>query len=140
MIDLVYIAILKANRLRPTTVRLAVLSVMSDYEEGTHFTIEKIFDDLISSGVRKSVGSIYRTLKEFEDSGIVIRHQFDSIGTVYESNTGPDHDHTVCVVCGKIKEFYKPEFNSLRKEVVSESKGRLIKHTQTLYVMCEDCL
>ena len=77
------------------------------------------------------MGSIYRTLKEFEDSGIVIRHQFDSIGTVYESNTGADHDHTVCVVCGKIREFYKTEFDSLRKEVVSESKGRLIKHTQT---------
>lgn len=140
MIDLVYIAILKANRLRPTTVRLAVLSAMSDYEEGTHFTIEKICDELISRGVRKSVGSIYRTLKEFEDSGIVIRHQFDSIGTVYESNTGAEHDHTVCVVCGKIREFHKTEFDSLRKEVVSESKGRLIKHTQTLYVVCEDCL
>lgn len=140
MIDLVYIAILKANRLRPTTVRLAVLSVMSAYEEGTHFTIEKICDDLASNGVRKSVGSVYRTLKEFEDSGIVIRHQFDSIGTVYESNTGAEHDHTVCVACGNITEFHKTEFDSLRKEVVSESKGRLIKHTQTLYVVCRDCL
>tara|TARA_B100001093_G_C26737861_1_gene975274 strand:- start:47 stop:469 length:423 start_codon:yes stop_codon:yes gene_type:complete len=140
MIDLVHIATLKANRLRPTTVRLAVLSVMSGYEEGTHFTIEKIVDDLASSGVRKSVGSVYRTLKEFEDSGIVIRHLFDSIGTVYESNTGTDHDHTVCVVCGVIKEFHKTEFDSLRKEVVSESKGRLIKHTQILYVVCENCL
>ncbi len=140
MIDLVYIAILKANRLRPTTVRLAVLSMISSYEEGTHFTIEKICDDLRGNGVRKSIGSVYRTLKEFEDSGIVIRHQFDSIGTVYESNSGADHDHMVCVVCGKIKEFYKTEFDSLRKEVVSDSKGRLIKHTQTLYVVCEDCL
>ena len=139
MIDVLNIAILKANRLRPTTVRLAVLSVISGYEEGTHFTIEKICDDLSSSGVRKSVGSVYRTLKEFEDTGIVIRHQFDSVGTVYESNT-QDHDHTVCVACGKIKEFYKTEFDALRKEVVSESKGRLIKHTQTLYVVCEDCL
>ena len=84
MIDLVYIAILKANRLRPTIVRLAVLSMISSYEKGTHFTIEKICDDLRGTGVRKSIGSVYRTLKEFEDSGLVIRHQFDSIGTVYE--------------------------------------------------------
>ena len=140
MIDLVYIAILKANRLRPTTVRLAVLSMISSYEEGTHFTIEKICDDLRGNGVKKSIGSVYRTLKEFEDSSLVIRHQFDSIGTVYESSTSTAHDHTVCVACGKIMEFYREEFDSLREEVVFEAKGRLIKHTQTLYVMCEDCL
>ena len=140
MIDLVYVAILKANRLRPTTVRLAVLSMISSYEEGTHFTIEKICDDLRTNGVRKSIGSVYRTLKEFEDSGLVIRHNFDLIGTVYESSASTDHDHTVCVACGKIMEFYRKEFDLLREEVVFEAKGRLIKHTQTLYVVCEDCL
>ena len=140
MIDLVYIAILKANRLRPTTVRLAVLSMISSYEEGTHFTIEKICDDLRNNGVRKSIGSVYRSLKEFEESGLVIRHQFDSIGTVYESGTSTDHDHSVCVACGKIMEFHREEFDSLREEVVFEARARLIKHTQTLYVVCEDCL
>ena len=129
MIDLVYIAILKANRLRPTTVRLAVLSMISSYEEGTHFTIEKICDDLRGNGVRKSIGSVYRTLKEFEDSGLVIRHQFDLIGTVYESSANTDHDHTVCIACGKIMEFYREEFDSLRKEVVFEAKGRPVSYT-----------
>lgn len=140
MINLTHIAILKASRLRPTTVRLAVFAVISNYQEGTHFSIEKIVDDLTKSGIRKSVGAVYRTLKEFEDSNIVIRHHFDSIGTVYESNTGQDHDHMVCIVCGKINEFCNAEFDALRNAVVCESKVRLIRHTQTLYVVCEDCM
>lgn len=140
MINLTHLAILKASRLRPTTVRLAIFSMISSYEEGTHFSIEKIVSDLSRSGIRKSIGAIYRTLKEFEDSNLVIRHHFDSIGTVYESSTGQNHDHMVCLVCGKINEFCNAEFNSLRNAVVCESRGRLVKHAQTLYVVCEDCV
>ena len=140
MINLTHIAILKASRLRPTTVRLAVFSVIASYEEGTHFSIEKIVGDLSRSGIKKSVGAVYRTLKEFEDSNILTRHHFDSIGTVYESSTGQNHDHMVCLVCGKINEFRDAEFDFLRNAVVCKSKGRLLKHTQTLYVVCEDCV
>ena len=140
MFDLMWeLGVLKACRLRATPIRLRVLHLFNNLERGSHLTIEAISDGLEKYGQRKSPGSIYRTLKEFEDSELLIKHNFEGVGTVYESATDQIHGHVVCLHCNRIYEYQNAQIDSLRQELVTSLDAELITHTHNIYIVCKDC-
>ena len=140
MFDLMWeLGILKACRLRATPIRLRVLHLFNNLDKGTHIGIDAIAAGLEKYGQRKSPGSIYRTLKEFEDSDLLIKHQFEGVGTVYELATDQIHGHIVCLHCNKIDEYRDDRMDILRQELVGSLGAELINHTHNIYVVCKEC-
>lgn len=132
------IALLKGCGLRPTPTRVSILATMFSSNE-THLNIDMVADAVASSYKSLSMGSVYRTLKEFEEVGLVLRHQFDGLSTVYELSREPDHDHMVCVHCNQISEFHSTEMKTLQRKMAGDSDAQLVAHHHVLYVICRQC-
>ena len=132
------IAILKACGLRPTPNRLSVLQTLRSSAE-VHFDIDMLIDAVAHNYRPLSMGSVYRTLKEFEEAGLVLRHQFEGLSTVYELSREADHDHMICVHCNQISEFHSEGMKTLQNEIPEESGAQLVAHHHVLYVICQEC-
>jgi Fur family ferric uptake transcriptional regulator len=82
------------------------------------------------------LATIYRVLTQFEQSGILIRHHFESDKAVFELNEKDHHDHIVCLQCGFIKEFYDDEIEK-RQNMIAEKNGfTIIEHALYIYADC----
>jgi Fur family ferric uptake transcriptional regulator len=138
--DLQLIAILKSCRLRPTASRMAILNVINKYSPDDHFTIDDICNALKRSGTKLSISTVYRTLGELEYANIITKHQFDSVGVVYEKFSSTLHGHVVCTECGNVSEFDSQEIETIHKTIAREVGSKLLTVTQTIYVICKRCL
>ena len=67
--------------------------------EGEHWSAEVVYRKLHESGVEVNLATIYRVLTQFEEAGLVERHQFDATTSVFELKPDDHHDHMVCVRC-----------------------------------------
>jgi Fur family ferric uptake transcriptional regulator len=124
--------------LRATVPRMKVLSFFLD-EQQRHFTAEDVCRQVADEKLNISFGSIYRVLQQFVDAKILRSGTLHSTKIVYELNNGPDHDHAICMSCGKIEEFYDPAFDARQKEV-GESLGFLVVGRQlVLQGYCLKC-
>jgi Fur family ferric uptake transcriptional regulator len=77
---------------------------------------------------------VYRVLTQFEDAGIVERHNFDDGHAVYEVSTDLHHDHMVDVDTGAVMEFVNERIEALQREIVEEHGYELVDHELVLYV------
>ncbi|MDN7183832.1 transcriptional repressor [Caballeronia sp. SEWSISQ10-4 2] len=117
---------------------MKVLSFFLD-EQQRHFTAEDVCRQVADEKLNISFGSIYRVLQQFVDAKILRSGTLHSTKIVYELNNGPDHDHAICMSCGKIEEFYDPAFDAWQKEV-GESVGFLVVGRQlVLQGYCVKC-
>ena len=71
------------------------------------------------------LATIYRVLTQFEQSGILIRHHFESDKAVFELNEKDHHDHIVCLQCGFIKEFCDDEIEK-RQNMIAKKMDLLL--------------
>ena len=131
---------LKNTGLKATLPRLKILEI---FQKGVqrHMTAEDVFRVLL--GERSDVGlaTVYRVLTQFEQAGSLSRSHFESGKAVYELNGGQEHDHLVCLDCGKVEEFYAAEIEK-RQHAVAKTKGFAIAdHALSLYANCTkaDC-
>jgi len=82
---------------------------------------------------------VYRVLTQFEDAGLVIRHNFEGERAVFELNDEDHHDHMVCVECGSVTEFIDPRIEELQEKVASSHNFIIQDHSLTLYGVCNNC-
>jgi len=78
---------------------------------------------------------VYRTLRLFEDSGILERHDFGDGRSRYEEAAGEHHDHLIDVQSGKVVEFTSPEIEALQRQIAEEHGYRIVDHRLELYVV-----
>lgn len=124
--------------LRATLPRIKVLSFFRD-EQQRHFTAEDVCRQVADEKLDISFGSIYRVLQQFVDAKILRSGTLHSTKIVYELNNSPDHDHAICMSCGRIEEFYDPVFDA-RQEEVGESVGFLVVGRElVLHGYCIKC-
>tara|TARA_B110000238_G_C16079786_1_gene418856 strand:+ start:639 stop:1100 length:462 start_codon:yes stop_codon:yes gene_type:complete len=126
---------LKKTGLKATLPRLKVLSIFENNKD-QHLSAEDIFKIMLKTGEEVGLATIYRVLTQFEQSGILIRHHFESDKAVFELNDKIHHDHIVCLQCGFIKEFVDDEIEK-RQNMIAEKNGfRIIEHTLYIYADC----
>ena len=131
---------LKKAGLKTTLPRLRILSML-EQQPGRHFTAEDVYKTLLDAGEDIAFATVYRVLTQFENAGLVIRHNFEGGRSVFELDDGKHHDHMVCVKCNKVIEFYDEEIEK-RQEAVAKKHGFALQdHSLYLYVLCEkeDC-
>ena len=119
--------------LKITLPRLRILEILEDVET-RHLSAEDIYRELLNSGEDIGLATVYRVLTQFENAGLVMRHNFESGHSVFELDEGKHHDHMVCVQSGDVIEFVSEDIERLQREV-AESRGyELIDHSLVLYV------
>ena len=119
--------------LKVTLPRLRILEILEDIET-RHLSAEDIYKELLNSGEDIGLATVYRVLTQFENAGLVMRHNFESGHSVFELDEGKHHDHMVCVQSGDVIEFVSEDIERLQREV-AESRGyELIDHSLVLYV------
>ena len=125
---------LRKAGLKITAPRQRVLQVMEQDGESRHFSVEQIYRKLLDSGVEVSIATVYRVLTQFEQAGLVTRHNFEEKHAVYELSDSEHHDHMVCVETGEVTEFCNQDIERIQQEIVRRHGYQLVDHSLVLYV------
>jgi Fur family ferric uptake transcriptional regulator len=124
---------LKKAGLKVTAPRLKILKLLEESAEH-HFGAEDIYRVLNDSGEEVGLATVYRVLAQFEQAGLVTRHNFEGGRAVYELNDGKHHDHMVCLETGKVTEFVSKDIEELQRRIAESHGYELIDHSFVLYV------
>ena len=121
----------KQKGVRLTEQRKLIAKIMSETEDhpdvdGLHKKVSK-FDSKIS------IATVYRTVKLFEEAGIVSKHDFKGNKSRYEQAPEEHHDHLIDINSGEITEFVNEEIEKLQKQVAEKLGYRLVDHRLELY-------
>jgi Fur family transcriptional regulator, ferric uptake regulator len=127
---------IKNSGLKATLPRIKILEVFQQARE-RHMTAEDVFKVLLAEGSDIGLATVYRVLMQFEQAGILSRNHFEAGKAVFELNEGKHHDHLVCVVCGKVEEFYDAEIERRQQAIALERGYTLQDHALSLYVVCD---
>ena len=95
---------LKKAGLKVTLPRLKILEVLQE-PDNHHVSAEDLYKRLIDMGEEIGLATVYRVLNQFDDAGIVTRHNFEGGKSVFELTQQHHHDHLICLDCGKVIEF-----------------------------------
>ena len=128
---------LEVSGIRPTSARLKILRLLEQSKQ--HLRAEDIHKQLQAAGNNIGVATIYRTLTQFENAGIVERHNFDDEHAVYELNTGEHHDHMVCTGCSAVVEFVDPKIEERQIAIAKQYNFQMTDHQLTIYGKCPKC-
>lgn len=124
---------LKRVGLKVTLPRLKVLEILEKRSEKHHLTAEDVYKMLIEQGEEVGLATVYRVLTQFEQAGIVRRLNFENNISVFELDTGDNHDHLVCVKTGIVKEFTDSIIEERIKDIAKEKGYELANHSLVIY-------
>lgn len=117
--------------LRITEQRRTIAQVLSDSED--HPDVEQLHARAAAIDPGISIATVYRTVRLFEDAGILDRHDFGDGRARYEAAPEAHHDHLIDVESGKVVEFVDPELEALQKQIAEKLGYRLVDHRMELY-------
>lgn len=125
---------LKKAGLKITNPRIKVLQLLEDNPtERRHLSADDIYKYFLSIDEEMSLATIYRVLTQFEQVGIVERHNFEGGHSVFELCADDHHDHMVCVETGKVIEFYDEVIEKRQKEIAAEHGWEITDHSLIIY-------
>jgi len=131
---------LKTIGLKATLPRLKILEIFQKSER-RHLSAEDVYRQLLAENVDIGLATVYRVLTQFEQAGLLARNHFDNGKAVFELNEGTHHDHLVCLICGKVEEFYDAEIEKRQQNIAKARGFTLQEHALSLYGVCtkHDC-
>ena len=116
---------------RLTDQRKLIAKAMS--ESADHPDVDELHKRVSKLDSKISIATVYRTVKLFEESGIVAKHDFKGNKARYEQATHEHHDHLIDINTGEIIEFVNEEIEKLQKEVAAKLGYSLVDHRLELY-------
>lgn len=119
--------------LRMTDQRRVIARVLSDASD--HPDAEELYRRASSLDPHISIATVYRTVKLFEDAGILERHDFRDGRSRYEEVPDTHHDHLIDVQSGRVIEFRNEEIERLQRRVAEELGFELVDHRLELYAV-----
>jgi len=114
-----------------TEQRKIIAKVMS--ESTDHPDVDELYNRVSKIEPKISIATVYRTVKLFEESGIVAKHDFKGGKARYEELSESHHDHLIDVKTGEIIEFVDEEIEKLQKKVAEKYGYELVDHKLELY-------
>ena len=116
---------------RLTEQRKLVAKVMS--ESTDHPDVDELHKRVNKIDSKISIATVYRTVKLFEEAGIVAKHDFKGTKARYEEATHEHHDHLIDVNTGEITEFVNEDIEKLQEKVAAKLGYKLVDHRLELY-------
>ena len=121
----------KQKGVRLTDQRKLIAKVMSESE--SHPDVDELHKKVSKFDSKISIATVYRTVKLFEEAGIVAKHDFKGSKSRYEQAPEEHHDHLIDVNSGEIIEFVNEEIEKLQKQVAEKLGYKLVDHRLELY-------
>ena len=116
---------------RLTDQRKLIAKVMSESED--HPDVDELHKRVNEIDSKISIATVYRTVKLFEESGIVSKHDFKGNKARYEQTTEDHHDHLIDINTGEITEFVNEDIEKLQNQVAEKLGYKLVDHRLELY-------
>ena len=124
-----------AKGVKLTEQRRIIAQVMSKskeaYGESDHPDVDELYSRVSKIDPKISIATVYRTVKLFEEAGILIKHDFKAGKARYEIND--DHNHLIDIKSGEIIEFVDEEIEKLQKKIAEKYGYTLVDHKLELY-------
>src|SRR5919205_3533767 len=117
--------------LRITEQRKVIAQVLSQSED--HPDVEKLHERASAIDPGISIATVYRTVRLFEEAGILDRHDFGDGRARYEAAPEAHHDHMIDVESGAVIEFVDPELEALQRQIAERLGYRLVDHRMELF-------
>ena len=125
------------NGVKLTDQRRIIARVISEskktYGESDHPDVDELYNRVSQIDSKISIATVYRTVKLFEESGILTKHEFKGGKARYEELNEGHHDHLIDVKSGEIIEFVDEEIELLQKKVAEKYGYTLVDHKLELY-------
>ena len=119
------------NGVRLTDQRKLVARIMSESDD--HPDVDELHKRVSKVDSKISIATVYRTVKLFEESGIVAKHDFKGNKARYEQAPQEHHDHLIDINTGEIVEFVNEDIEKLQKQVAEKLGYKLADHRLELY-------
>ena len=126
-------ALCAAKGMRMTEQRRTIARVLAQADD--HPDVEELYRRASKVDERISISTVYRTMKLFEDSGIIERHDFREGRARYEQIPESHHDHLINLRTGDVVEFRSEEIERLQAEVARKLGYKLVDHRLELYAV-----
>jgi Fur family ferric uptake transcriptional regulator len=126
-------ALCAAKGMRMTEQRRTIARVLA--QSGDHPDVEELYRRCSAVDEHISMSTVYRTVRLFEDAGIIERHDFREGRSRYETSTEGHHDHLINLRTGEVIEFQSEEIERLQAEVARRLGYRLMDHRLELYAV-----
>ena len=124
---------LRKAGLKVTSPRLKILEVLETNPE-RHMSAEAVYKALLDAGEEFGLATVYRVLTQFENAGLVARHNFEGGMAVFELTDRTHHDHMVCLQTGDVIEFVDDRIEEIQKEIAEKHGYVIEEHSLVLYV------
>ena len=105
----------------------------SEYGESDHTDVDELYNRVSKVDPKISIATVYRTVKLFEEAGILTKHDFKGGKARYEAMIESHHDHLIDIKTGEIIEFVDDEIEKLQKKVAEKYGYKLVDHKLELY-------
>ena len=116
---------------RLTDQRKLIAKIMS--ESTDHPDVDELHKRINKFDAKISIATVYRTVKLFEEAGIVAKHDFKGNKSRYEQAPQEHHDHLIDINTGEITEFVNDDIEKLQKKVAEKLGYKLVDHRLELY-------
>lgn len=121
----------EAYGLRMTDQRRTIAAVLQAATD--HPDVEELYNRAAAADPNISLATVYRTVKLFEESGILEKHEFGDGRARYETADRDHHDHLIDMNSGKVIEFVDPEIEELQERIAAKLGYKLMGHRLELY-------
>ncbi|GGE40812.1 Fur family transcriptional regulator [Actibacterium pelagium] len=121
----------EAKGLRMTGQRRVIAQVLNDSQD--HPDVEELFARATAIDDKISIATVYRTVKLFEEAGILDKLEFGDGRARYEDAEREHHDHLIDMHSGEVIEFVDPEIEALQEKIAEKLGYRLMGHKLELY-------
>jgi Fur family ferric uptake transcriptional regulator len=122
--------------LRITEQRRVIARVLSESED--HPDVEAVHARAAAIDSHISIATVYRTVRLFEEAGILERHDFGDGRSRFEAAAEAHHDHLIDVETGTVIEFVDDELEALQRRIAERLGFRLVDHRMELYGVATD--
>ena len=120
-----------AKGVKLTDQRKIISKIMSDSQD--HPDVDELYKRASKIDSKISIATVYRTVKLFEEAGIVAKHDFKGGKARYEELSEGHHDHLIDIKTGEIIEFVDEEIEKLQQKVADKYGYKLVDHKLELY-------
>ena len=117
--------------MKMTGQRRVIARVLSDADD--HPDVEELYKRSSQVDNNISIATVYRTVRLFEEAGLLDRHDFGDGRARYEEASSEHHDHLIDVKSGKVIEFHDEEIEDLQHKIASKLGYKLVGHRMELY-------
>ena len=134
-VKVIFKAYLEKHKYRKTPERFAILEEI--YSRNDHFDAEALYIHMKNQSYRVSRATVYNTLELLVNCDLITKHQFGKNLAQYEKSYGfKQHDHLICVDCGKVLEFCDPRIQGIKDMMGEILNFEITHHALNMYGKC----